>query len=139
MEISEFNDFSGLLEKFSPAAQRRAIREAARYLMLSNRKRLKQNIEASGAAMTSRKNGNSKMFQKMGQSMRQQDSTSESSVGFYGNVGRIATNHQMGKVLKRILASGRVIDINLPVRLLLGLDDEDRHEVNQIFLKHMSM
>lgn len=140
MDIDNFQGFEDLLGKFSTGIRRDALREAARYLMLSNRKRLRLNVQPSGNAMQARKNGtNKKMFTKLGKHMQKKDSGGGMAVGYFGSTGNIATNHQLGKELRRSLSGGRTLLIDLPVRELLGLDAEDRQAVEQIFLKHMDL
>lgn len=138
MEISDFNDFGDLLASYGPVKRRKALREAARYLMLSNRKRLRLNVEPSGKSMTARQNGTGqRMFKKLGKSMLSKESSDKTDIGYFGSSGRLATNHQLGKTLKRNLSNDRIMMIDLPVRALLGLSNEDRLSVEKIFLKHM--
>lgn len=137
MDVADFNDFSQYLDGFSPANRRKALREIAQYLMRSNRKRLKANLQPSGGAMKARQHGSRKMFQKMGKSLKQTVRSDEANIGYFDSAGKIATNHQLGKTLNRKLSSGRTLQIELPVRELLGLDDEDQAAVHAIFVKHL--
>lgn len=59
-----------MLNNFSAATRRAALREIARYLLLSNRKRIRANVQPDGSAMQARKDGAARMFRKIGRQMR---------------------------------------------------------------------
>ena len=123
-----------LLNAFGPVTRRTALREIASYLMRSNRQRIRGNVQPDGSAMTARQRGKGRMFRKIGGMMQQHVSADEASVGFSGRTGWVASNHQLGRSIRK----GKSV-LNFPVRELLGLNETDRAAVQNILLKHIGM
>ena len=121
-----------LLNNFSAATRRVILREIARYLLRSNRKRIRRNTQPDGTAMQARKSGSGLMFRKIGRQMRQRVSAEQAEVGFEGRTSWVATNHQLGRSIRQ----GNYT-LDFPVRELLGLDDTDRQTVRDIIIKHI--
>ncbi len=121
-----------LLNNFGPVTRRSALREIASYFMRSNRKRIRSNVQPGGASMTPRQGRGGRMFRKIGRMMRQQVTADAAQVGFSGRTGWVATNHQLGRVIRN---AGQTL--HYPVRLLLGADEEDRAAVLAIVLKYI--
>ena len=120
-----------LLNTFSAAKQRVALREIARYLLRANRSRISRNVEPDGSKMAARQAGKRRMFRKIGRFMQQRTSTDRAEVGFSGSTGKIATNHQLGRSIRV-----GTYTADFPVRELLGLNAADQQGVMQILLKH---
>ena len=122
-----------LLNNFGAATRRDALREIARYLLLSNRKRIRANAQPDGSAMQARKNGAGRMFRKIGRQMQHRATADQAEVGFAGRTGWVATNHQLGRSIRQ----GKYT-VNFPGRELLGLDETDRKAVHGIIIKHIA-
>lgn len=131
MELQDV--LSKMLNNFSAATRRAALREIARYLLLSNRKRIRANVQPDGGAMQVRKHGAGRMFRKIGRQMRQRVNADQAEVGFAGRTGWVATNHQLGRSIRQ----GNYT-VSFPVRELLGLDETDRKAVHDILIRHIA-
>lgn len=121
-----------LLNNVGPVTRRLALREIAGYLMRSNRKRILANVQPGGTGMMPRQGRGGRMFRKIGGLMQQKVTADQAETGFYGRTAWVASNHQMGRMIRK----GKAL-IDFPVRLLLGLDDADRAGVGEILLKHL--
>ena len=132
MELQDV--LSKMLNNFSAATRRAALREIARYLLLSNRKRIRANVQPDGSAMQARKDGAGRMFRKIGRQMQQRATADQAEVGFAGRTGWVATNHQLGRSIRQ----GKYT-VNFPVRELLGLDEADRKAVRDILIKYVGV
>ena len=123
-----------VISQLGPVSRRSAMREIAQYLRRTNSKRINRNVQADGSKMEARKNGSAKMYRKMDKYLKAKSSAAGAEVGFSGSAGRIASTHQLGKVLKH-----RDTFFRLPVRTLLGLPREDRDAIRSILLKHIGL
>lgn len=121
------------LETVITAKQREIMRDVARYLLLANRQRISRNVQPDGSAMPRRQNGAGRMFRKIGGHLRQRVNADSASIGFSGRTGWVATNHQLGRSVRR--GNYRV---DLPVRELLGLPAADQRAIATRIMTHLN-
>lgn len=147
--MSEFKPFEeklkGLLDAMSPAARRRLAVDIAKRLRQSQQQRIKSQKAPDGTAYAPRKpqrirdkKGRIKreMFAKLRTARYMKASGNESAVvvEFTGKVQRIARVHQLGLKDK---ASPKNIEVQYPMRQLLGFSNEDKGIVENVILKSL--
>lgn len=121
-----------LLKNAGPVTRRLALREAMTYLAASNRKRIRSNVSPDGSSMLARKKGSQRMFTKIAKQLKRFQRGDNGELGFFGRTGWVAANHQYGRTVKTPR-----YDIDMPVRELLGISDEDAQAIQAIFMKHL--
>jgi phage virion morphogenesis protein len=147
--MSEFKPFEeklkGLLDAMSPAARRRLAVDIAKRLRQSQQQRIKSQKAPDGTAYAPRKpqrirdkKGQVKraMFAKLcnARYLKASGNDSAAVVEFTGKVQRIARIHQLGLKDK---ASPKSIEVQYPMRQLLGFSNEDKGIVEDVIIKSL--
>ena len=116
---------NGLLQRLKPVQLRRAMRQVAKFLRSSNRKRITSQRNAAGEKFKKRKNTKDKRKMLTGFKKNIKASSSEkgAEVGIYGNAARLAGVHDRGE-----LEGG----VKYAERQLIGLSASDVRQVEKI-------
>lgn len=123
-----------LYRNAGPVSRRRALIKALRYLMSSNKRRIKNNLNSDGAAMEPRRNSSEgKMFKRLPTHMNHWLKADLAQLGFVGRMGWIASNHQFGRSVDY-----KNYTTELPIRELLGISGSDFEHIKGIFLEHLT-
>lgn len=122
-------DLSFLLQRISPANQKKLMTKIGRTLKQANQKRMTAQQSPDGSVWQKRtktSNGKGKMMKKLKNQLSIRNSGDELKIGFFGNA-KIAQTHQFG--LSEQLKSGFA---TYPVRELIGINDEDENTINDL-------
>lgn len=136
---------SPLLDKLSPAEQRKLSRRIATDLRRSQSERIAQQKNPDGSAFDPRKPQRLRkrlgsvqaMFEKLrtARLLRAKATSAEAVIAITGRSGRIARVHQEG-LRDQVRPGGP--SIIYPRRELLGLTDADRENVRNTLLDHLA-
>ncbi|EOV3270534.1 phage virion morphogenesis protein [Cronobacter dublinensis] len=148
--MSDFSPFekrlSALIAALSPAGRRRMAQDIAKTLRTRQQQRIKAQKAPDGSAYTPRreqparaKKGRVKreMFAKLRTSrfMKATGSSDAAVVEFTGKVQRIARVHQYG-LKDKPGRNGKAVQY--PARPLLGFDEADRRDVEELIILRLS-
>ncbi|WP_234105707.1 phage virion morphogenesis protein [Enterobacter bugandensis] len=146
-DFKPFDDkLAGLLAALSPAGRRKLAGDIAKELRKSQQQRIKQQKAPDGSPYQARKrqplrakNGRIKraMFQKLRTSRYMKATGRENSavLEFTGKVQRIARIHQYG-LQDRPSPNSR--EVSYPERKLIGINSDDKSEINDIITHYLS-
>jgi phage virion morphogenesis protein len=145
-ELTALETWAGsLLSKLEAPARRAALKDVAKQLQASQRKRIASQKNPDGSAFARRK---PRLRDKVGRIKRgsmfprlrlakylQTEVTAEgAAVGFVGRIARVARVHQLG-LEDRVSKKGPMY--KYPERILLGFTDADHEMIKDVLLKHL--